>query len=181
MAEEINISAPTGNGPERMEVRLGPGTLGFSTKNILPIFAVLGAFALIFAAGYFIAMNLTSGQERGHGDHALMTQLINTVSQANIDILTRFHEAELDLLTRNHQAEMDLLIRNHQASIEDRNTQNALLTAQTRELQQAVLDNTRVISGRLSVHDYNTGRALENRLPLDVDPSQLPLRQEGPR
>jgi hypothetical protein len=174
MADEINISAPTGNGRERMEVRLGPGTLGFYTKNILPIFVVLLSFGLVFGAGYLIAINLASGQERGHDTLAVMTQLINTVAQANIDALTRFHEAELALLARNHQETMELLMRNHQADIEQRN-------AQTRDLQQTVRDNAKVMSGRLAVHDYNTGRALENRLPLDVDPAQLPPRQETPR
>jgi hypothetical protein len=181
MADEINISAPTGNGPERMEVRLGPGALGFYTKNILPIFVVLLSFGLVFGAGYFIAMNLTGGQERGHETLAVMTQLINTVAQANIDALTRFHEAELALLAQNHQEAMELLMRNHQADVKDRDAQNALLTVHTRELEQVVRDNATIMSGKLSVHDYNTGRALENRLPLDVDPSQLPPRQETPR
>jgi hypothetical protein len=174
MADEINISAPTGNGRERMEVRLGPGALGFYTKNILPIFVVFVSFALIFAAGYFGAKILASGQERGHDTLAVMTQLINTVSQANIDALTRFHEAELALLAQNHQAEMALLMRNHQEDMEQKN-------AQTQELVQAVRRHTEIMSGKLAVHDYNTGRALENRLPLDVDPSQLPPRQETPR
>jgi hypothetical protein len=163
MAEEINISTPTGNGPERMEVKIGPGSLGLSTKNILPVVALLGAFGLTFAGGYFIATNLTSGQERGQGTLALITQLINTQFQGMAEVLTRNHEAELKVLMDNHQVEMDLL------------------TAHTRELEQVVRDNAKLMSGKLSVHDYNTGRALENRLPLDVDPAQLPPREETPR
>ena len=61
MADDIHVTGPGPNG-ERLEVNLKNRSIGLTTKDLVPILVVLGAFA----GGILAAKVLFLGQERGH-------------------------------------------------------------------------------------------------------------------
>jgi hypothetical protein len=150
MSEELHANIPTGNG-ESMQLRLGGKAIGLQTKDLVSVLMVV----LLGVFGYFMADNMTKGQERGF------------VGLAQI----------LDKLNTNQLALLELVHTNRSQLLEELGRQNQQVAAQTAALRQAFDEQSREIRRLFITLNYNFSHEPDERLPLEFLPSEVkPLR-----
>jgi hypothetical protein len=142
-----------------MHLRIGSKAIGFTTKDLVSLVLVFVMGALM----YFVAHNLTLGQERGFAGLAQILQHMN-VNQA----------ASLDKMNTNQQILLELVHSNRENMKDDFTRQNTLVNAQTVALHKAVDEQTTTIRKMLISLNYNLNHAPEDRIPLEFVPSEMP-------
>jgi hypothetical protein len=118
---------------------------------------------------YFVAHNLTLGQERGFMGLAKLLETMNA------------HQNQtLDKLATNQQALLELVHVNRADMQEDLTRQNMLVNQQTLDLHKAVDEQTHALRRMLITINFNLNHQPEDRIPLEFLPSEMP-HPERPR
>jgi hypothetical protein len=158
MADEIQANLPAGNG-ERMEVRIGNKALGFTTKDLVSVLIVM----LLGGLMYFMSHTLAVGQDRGF---AGLTQVLEKQNIHQLQILEK--------LSENQHALLESVVQNRSQMMEQLSQQNTMLLQQTTAFQEAFSEQTKELTRKLGVVNYNIGRAPQDHLPLDLAPQDFP-------
>jgi septal ring factor EnvC (AmiA/AmiB activator) len=133
--------------------------LGFSTKDLVSVLIVAAMTALM----YFVAHNLTLGQERGFTGLAKLLETMNA------------HQNQtLDKLGTNQQALLELVHVNRAQMQDDLTRQNMLVNDQTLSLRRAVDEQTKALRRMLVTLNYNLSHEPADRIPLEFVPSEMP-------
>jgi hypothetical protein len=157
MAEDIQVNAPLGNG-ERLELKVGSKSLGVTTKDLVSLVVMLGAFA----GFYLVSEHLNDGQKHGFAGLAKILEQNNA------------HQAQLlEKISLNQASLIEIVHQNRQEMTEQVARQNTLVNQQTIELRQDVDNQTKAMHHEHVMLNFNLTQEPPQRLPLDVTPEEL--------
>jgi hypothetical protein len=164
MADEVHAQLPTGPNGERMEVRIGNKSLGFTTKDLVTVLLVIGFSALV----YLLIQNLSAGQAQG------FTGLAQILDKMNAHQLQSFEKMNL------HQETLTALVHtNRQQMQEQLSVQNQMLNDQTAEVRKGQVDLGNQLRRMLITMNYNLAHP-NDPIPLEFIPEEMP-RQKSPQ
>jgi hypothetical protein len=142
-----------------MHLRIGSKAIGFTTKDLVSVLIV----AVMGGLMYFVAHNLTLGQERGFSGLAKLLETMNA------------HQSQtLEKLGANQHALLELVHQNRTQMQDDLTRQNMLVNEQTLALRRAVDEQTHSIRRMMVTLNYNLNHEPADRIPLEFLPSEMP-------
>lgn len=148
-----------------MHLRIGGEAIGFTTRDLANVLVIMVLGALM----YFVAHNITLGQERGFLGLAKLLETMNA------------HQNQtLDKLASNQQTLLELVHTNRAQMQEEVTRQNLLVNEQTIALRKAVDEQTHSIRRMMVTLNYNLNHEPSERIPLEFLPSEMP-HLERPR
>jgi hypothetical protein len=163
MADEVHAQLPTGPNGERMEVRVGTKSIGFTTKDLVTVLLVIGFSALV----YLLIQNLSAGQAQG------FTGLGQILEKMNAHQLQSFEKMNL------HQETLTALVHtNRQQMQEQLSVQNQMLNDQTAEVRKGQVDLGNQLRRMLITMNYNLAHP-DAPIPMEFIPEEMP-RQKNP-
>ena len=165
MADNVEVHAPLpgGNG-ERLELRVGTKSLGISAKDLVSFGVVILLGGLI----YFMANNITTGQDRGFASLAKILEHMGANQQQT-----------LDRLSQNQQVMLELVHTNRSQMMTELSKQNEQVSGQTAALQAAVDAQTAALRKMLITINWNMGRDPNERIPLEMMPGDMSKPAQG--
>jgi hypothetical protein len=168
MADDIQVNAPLGNG-ERLELKVGSKSLGITTKDLVSIVVMLGAFA----GFYLVSEHLNAGQTQGF---AMLAKVIEQNNTHQLQILEQDNAHHLQLLekiTTQQASLIELVHHNRQEMTEQISQQNTLLHTQTAELRQEVENQTKTMHREHVMLNFNLTRDPGTQIPLELTPEEV--------
>jgi hypothetical protein len=157
MADEVQGTVAGTNG-ERLELRLGTKSLGLTTRD-LPLIVLM----ILMGVGFYLAFTrLTAGQDQAVTNQREGFQKLGQI----LELLHANQTAMLAEIRGNREQMGTLVAQQNMLLVEQTKTIFALMKEQTAALHR---DMTEVMR-RLAVLSYNEGRALEQRIPLELSP-----------
>jgi hypothetical protein len=163
MADEVRAQLPTGPNGERMEVRIGNKSLGFTTKDLVTVLLVIGFSGLV----YLLIQNLSAGQAQG------FTGLAQILDKMNTNQLHSFEKMN------SHQDTLTALVHTNRQQLEEKlSVQNQILHEQTIEVRKGQVDLGNQLRRMLITMNYNLAHP-NDPIPLEFTPEEMP-RQRSP-
>jgi hypothetical protein len=164
MADEVHAQLPTGPNGERMEVRVGTKSIGFTTKDLVTVLLVIGFSGLV----YLLIQNLSAGQAQG------FTGLGQILEKMNAHQLQSFEKMNL------HQETLTALVHTNRQQMEEQlSVQNRMLNDQTAEVRQGQVNLGNQLRRMLITVNYNMAHP-DNPIPLEFTPEEM-LRLRSPQ
>ena len=171
MADDIQAQIPTGPNGERMELRIGSKSLGFTTKDLASVLIIV----VLAGLGYFMAHNVTENQRQGFAGLAQILEKMAENQQQSLDKMAGHQQALVDLVHTNRAQMQDQIGKQNQQLTE----QTTQLTKEIHEQTAQLNTNRTRLEDRLeaymeklqqwfTVTNYNLRQAPENQLPLGV-------------
>ena len=157
MAEEVRGTVSGGNG-ERLDLRIGGQSLGFTTKDLVNVLIVI----LLGGFGYFLAYNVTANQQRGFDALAKVMEQ-NSTNQSQV----------IEKLATNQAILIDHVQVNRENMRQEVRQQNVLLNEQTQALQVLVDSQTKEIRRMLITLNYNLSHEPQERIPIEFAPEEM--------
>jgi hypothetical protein len=161
MAEDIQVNVPSGNG-ERLELKVGSKSLGITTKDLVSIVVMLGAFA----GFYLVSQHLNEGQKHGFAGLAKILEQNNVHQMQLLETMHGNQVSLIELVHHNRQEMSEQLVR-----------QNTLVHQQTTELRQDVENQTKTMHHEHVMLNFNLTRDPTTQVPLELTPEELRSRQ----
>jgi hypothetical protein len=157
MAEDIQVNAPLGNG-ERLELKVGSKSLGITTKDLVSIVVMLGAFG----GFYLVSEHITAGQTQGF---AMIAKVLEQNNTHQMQLLETMHGNQIALI--------ELVHHNRQEMSEQVARQNTLVHQQTAELREEVANQTKAMHHEHIMLNFNLTRDPATQMPLGLTPEEL--------
>lgn len=150
--------ADDGAASENLHLDLRNRTLGFTTKDLLPVLLV----ALIGVFAYVMVQNLSAGQAQGFAGLAQILEKMNVYQQQS-----------LEKMNANQLTLLELVHTNRQEMTKDIQRQTTQLQEQTAEIRRLLDDQTRLVHQDHVILDYNARQDPGNQVPLGTSPEQM--------
>jgi hypothetical protein len=138
----------TGGNGERLSFQVGTKSFGVAARDLVPILLLV----LMGVGGYLLYLNVSKGV------HGIEQRQMQT------------H----DMLHRNQLSMVEALTKWHVML----NEQEQAITVQLRHQNELLATQTETFRRLLQAHDFNMGRPLGERIPLEVAPESAPPRHK---